>query len=43
MTYPNDAFPPQSRTRRFGQWLARRPAESWMFFAAGAFLGGLFF
>ncbi len=28
---------------RFGRWLSRRPAESWMFFAAGVFLGGLFF
>lgn len=28
---------------RFGDWLKRRPAESWIFFAAGIFLGGLFF
>lgn len=28
---------------RFGRWLSRRPAESWMFFVAGMFLGGLFF
>ncbi len=28
---------------RFGRWLSRRPAESWMFFAAGVLLGGLFF
>lgn len=28
---------------RWGRWLATRPAESWMFFAAGVFLGGLFF
>ncbi|WP_199288194.1 hypothetical protein [Henriciella mobilis] len=28
---------------RFGRWLASRPAECWMFFAAGVFLGGLFF
>lgn len=28
---------------RFGRYLASRRAESWMFFAAGVFLGGLFF
>lgn len=28
---------------RFGRWLGSRPAESWMFFAAGVLLGGLFF
>ena len=28
---------------RFGRWLASRPAECWMFFAAGVFLGDLFF
>ena len=28
---------------KFGRWLASRPAECWMFFAAGVFLGGLFF
>ncbi len=28
---------------RLGRWLGSRPAESWMFFAAGVFLGGLFF
>jgi hypothetical protein len=28
---------------RFGRWLASRPAECWMFFAAGVFLGGFFF
>ena len=27
----------------FGRWLASRSAESWMFFAAGIFLGGFFF
>ena len=28
---------------RFGRWLSTRPAESWMFFAVGVFLGGFFF
>ena len=28
---------------RFGRWLSTRPAESWMFFGVGIFLGGLFF
>ncbi len=28
---------------RFGRWLSTRPAECWMFFAAGILLGGLFF
>ena len=28
---------------RIGRWLASRPAESWMFFAVGIFLGGFFF
>lgn len=28
---------------RFGHWLATRPAESWMFFVCGVFLGGFFF
>lgn len=28
---------------RFGRWLGRRPAESWMFLAAGLVLGGFFF
>lgn len=30
-------------TGRIGHWLGSRSAESWMFFAAGVFLGGLFF
>lgn len=30
-------------TGRFGAWLGSRPAESWMFFAIGVFLGGFFF
>lgn len=33
----------RSDSGRFGHWLATRPAECWMFFAAGVFLGGLFF
>jgi hypothetical protein len=32
-----------SQTDRFGRWIASRPAESWIFFAAGVFLGGFFF
>ncbi|MEL6473046.1 MAG: hypothetical protein AAFQ21_03115 [Pseudomonadota bacterium] len=28
---------------RFGRYLSTRPAESWMFFVAGLFLGGLLF
>ncbi|MCF6328430.1 MAG: hypothetical protein L3J02_01330 [Henriciella sp.] len=28
---------------RFGRYLSTRPAESWMFFVAGVFLGGFFF
>ncbi|MEL6387685.1 MAG: hypothetical protein AAFR41_01845 [Pseudomonadota bacterium] len=27
---------------RFGRWLSSRPAESWMFFAAGLVLGSFF-
>jgi hypothetical protein len=33
----------RSDAGRFGRWLSTRPAESWMFFVIGAFLGGLFF
>jgi len=33
----------RSDAGRFGRWLSTRPAESWMFFGIGAFLGGLFF
>jgi len=29
-------------TARFGRWLKSRPAESWMFFAAGLVLGSFF-
>ncbi|MGH1423044.1 MAG: hypothetical protein ACRBEQ_14625 [Hyphomonas sp.] len=32
-----------SESGRIGRWLSTRPAESWMFFVAGVFLGGLFF
>ncbi len=28
---------------RFGRYLSTRPAESWMFFVVGVFLGGFFF
>mgnify|MGYP006279284283 CR=1 len=34
---------PAARAGRFGRWLSRRPAESWMFFAVGLVLGGFFF
>ena len=33
----------RAETGRIGRWLASRSAETWMFFAAGVFLGGLFF
>ncbi len=34
---------PRTDAGRFGRWLASRPAETWMFFAVGIFLGGFFF
>ena len=33
----------RSDAGRFGRWLSTRPAESWMFFGIGVFLGGFFF
>jgi hypothetical protein len=36
-------YPPRSDSGRFGRWLSTRSAETWMFFAAGVFLGGFFF
>ncbi|WP_291060992.1 hypothetical protein [Hyphomonas sp.] len=36
-------YPPRSDSGRFGRWLTTRSAETWMFFAAGVFLGGFFF
>ncbi|MCA8899355.1 MAG: hypothetical protein KDA39_11540, partial [Hyphomonas sp.] len=33
----------RSDAGRFGRWLSTRPAETWMFFAVGVFLGGFFF
>jgi hypothetical protein len=36
-------YPPRSDSGRFGRWLSTRSAETWMFFAAGVILGGLFF
>ncbi|HRJ00161.1 MAG TPA: hypothetical protein PKV67_05250 [Hyphomonas sp.] len=36
-------YPPRSDAGRLGRWLSTRPAESWIFFAAGVFLGGFFF
>ncbi len=34
---------PTAHAGRFGRWLSRRPAESWMFLAVGIVIGGLFF
>ncbi|MEM0986737.1 MAG: hypothetical protein AAGJ32_10850 [Pseudomonadota bacterium] len=31
-----------SDTERFGRWIRKRPAESWMFFTVGLFLGSFF-
>ncbi|NBC20975.1 MAG: hypothetical protein GVY06_08045 [Alphaproteobacteria bacterium] len=42
-TYETRYDRPAGEAGRFGRWLSRRPAESWMFFAAGVFFGGLFF
>jgi hypothetical protein len=36
-------YPPRSDSGRFGRWLSARSAETWMFFAAGVILGGIFF
>lgn len=36
-------YPPRSDAGRFGRFLSTRPAESWIFFAVGVFLGGFFF
>ncbi|MDP1554924.1 MAG: hypothetical protein Q8S09_03775 [Hyphomonas sp.] len=36
-------YPPRSDTGRLGRWLSTRSAETWMFFAAGVILGGIFF
>ena len=33
----------RERAGNFGRWLSTRPAESWMFFVVGVFLGGFFF
>ncbi|MBR9836019.1 MAG: hypothetical protein GYB42_12735 [Alphaproteobacteria bacterium] len=33
----------RKETGRFGRYLSTRSAETWMFFAAGVFLGGFFF
>ena len=33
---------PSSDASRFSRWLSSRPAESWMFFAAGLVLGAFF-
>ncbi|WP_160162633.1 hypothetical protein [Hyphomonas neptunium] len=43
MSYQDDPYTSRSDAGRFGRWLASRRAETWMFFAAGVLLGGLFF
>ncbi|MEL6568276.1 MAG: hypothetical protein AAFQ22_07650 [Pseudomonadota bacterium] len=43
MTDPHYSTRETSDSGRFGRWLSTRPAETWMFFAAGIFLGGFFF
>lgn len=43
MSYQDDNYTPRTDAGRFGRWLATRRAETWMFFAVGVFLGGLFF
>jgi len=43
MTNQDNRYPPRSDAARFGRWLSTRPAETWIFFAAGVFLGGVFF
>ena len=43
MSYQDDPYTPRTDAGRFGRWLASRRAETWMFFAAGVLLGGLFF
>lgn len=43
MSYQDDNYSPRTDAGRFGRWLATRRAETWMFFAVGVFLGGLFF
>jgi hypothetical protein len=43
MTNQDNRYPPRSDVGRFGRWLSTRPAETWIFFAAGVFLGGIFF
>ena len=43
MSYQDDNYTPRSEAGRFGRWLSTRRAETWMFFAAGVILGGIFF
>ncbi|MGA1343723.1 MAG: hypothetical protein ACO33A_11920 [Hyphomonas sp.] len=43
MSDRDDLYPPRSDARRFSRWLSTRPAESWIFFAAGLLFGGVFF
>ncbi|MCG8443915.1 MAG: hypothetical protein MI723_19100 [Caulobacterales bacterium] len=33
----------RERGRAFMRWLSRRPAESWLFLAAGVVIGGILF
>lgn len=41
--YTRDYTTGRQEAGRFGRYLSTRPAETWMFFVAGVFLGGLFF
>jgi hypothetical protein len=43
MSYQDERYTPRTDARRFGRWLASRRAETWMFFAGGIILGGIFF
>ncbi|MEM1105749.1 MAG: hypothetical protein AAGH87_05105 [Pseudomonadota bacterium] len=40
MTNYDDTPRASTQSGRFGRWLSTRPAETWMFFAAGVLLGG---
>lgn len=42
-SYENRYQEARHESGRFGRYLSTRPAETWMFFVAGLFLGGFFF